>query len=77
MYLQYYFLAELREVDMRVGAYVTLTVAICVCMSCVCGIYITRYRRVHKSMATKFCVLPYDILRICVAVHMYQTESAR
>jgi len=71
------FLAELREVDMRVGAYVTLNVAICVCMSYMCRICITRYRRVHKSMATKFCMLAFNILSICVAIHMYQTESTR
>jgi hypothetical protein len=32
---------------------------------------------VCKSVATKFCMLPFHILSIFVAVHMYQAESAR
>ena len=39
-----------------------VTVAICVCMSYMCCIYITRYRRVHKSVASKFFMLPFNPL---------------
>ena len=48
---------------MRVVAYVTCDM----CMSYMCCIYITRYRRVHKSVATKFCMLLFNILSIRVA----------
>jgi len=61
--MPFYFLAELREFDMRVVAYVTCDM----CMSYMCCIYITRYRRVHKSVATKFCMLLFNILSIRVA----------
>jgi len=65
MYLQFYFLAELREV---VHVYWCIhdyvIVAIYVCMCYVCCVYITRYRRVHKSVATKFYMLPLNIISI-------------